>query len=263
MASGTGMDTDTIMTTDASLSLLRLLQLVSPSLPIGAFAYSQGLEWAVEAGWVCDQPTLEDWLSDQLQQSLTWVDLPLLLRMLDAASRGDMAAMAAWIDELIALRETAELRAEEANRGRALAELLDGLGLLDTFNAGGATRMQPAPPTSLGPSSPSPAPDWKPLLSRSQLAGFALAATAWEIDQSDVLAGYAWSWAENLTLAGIKLVPLGQTAGQRILTRLAGRIPAAVEQARDLPDTEIGASMPALAIASSLHETQYTRLYRS
>jgi urease accessory protein len=119
------------------------------------------------------------------------------------------------------------------------------------------------PPTSLGLRSPSPAANWKSLLSRSQLAGFAFAATAWEIDQTDTLAGYAWSWAENLTLAGVKLVPLGQTAGQRILTRLAGRIPAAMEQARDVPDGEIGASMPALAIASSLHETQYTRLYRS
>lgn len=238
------MDTNmaTATTIEGHPSLLRLLQLVSPSLPVGAFAYSQGLEWAVEAGWVCDEPTLEDWLSDQLAQALTWVDLPLLLRMLDAASCGAATPMGAWVDELIALRETAELRAEETNRGRALAELLHALGVLDS-------REHEA--------------DWRAILARSSLAGFAYAAAAWEIDHSDALAGYAWSWSENLTLAGLKLVPLGQTAGQRILTRLAGRIPAAVEQARRVPDAEIGASMPALAIASSLHETQYTRLYRS
>jgi urease accessory protein len=242
-------------------SLLRLLQLVSPSLPIGAFAYSQGLEWAVEAGWVCDEPTLEDWLSDQLAQTLTWVDLPLLLRMLDAASCGAALPMMAWIDELIALRETAELRAEEANRGRALAELLQALGVLDSAPTQrvAETRLE-RPDAGAGTAQ---AADWRAVLARSPLAGFAYAVAAWEIDQTDALFGYAWSWAENLTLAGVKLVPLGQTAGQRILMRLGTRMPEAVAQARRVTDAEIGASTPALAIASSLHEIQYTRLYRS
>ena len=243
MSTGTG----TAMPTEASLPLLRLLQLVSPSLPVGAFAYSQGLEWAVEAGWVRDERRLEDWLSDQLLQTLSWVDLPLLLRMLDAASRSAATEMAAWIDELIALRETAELRAEETNRGRALAELLHALGLLGSALPRSAERTAA----------------WRAILARSQLAGFAFAAAAWKIDQTDALLGYAWSWAENLTLAGVKLVPLGQTAGQRILARLAAQIADAVEQARLVTDAEIGASTPALAIASSRHETQYTRLYRS
>lgn len=232
----------------AKAPLLRLLQLVSPSLPVGAFAYSQGLEWAVESGWVDSESTLDGWLSDQLAHALTWVDLPLLLRMMDAASRGAEAPMSDWIDELIALRETAELRAEEASRGRALAELLHALGVLDR-----AMIQRGAEPRA----------DWRAILARSQLAGFAFAAAAWKIEPSDALLGYAWSWAENLTLAGLKLVPLGQTAGQRILSALAARIPAAVDHARLVADSEIGASTPALAIASSLHETQYTRLYRS
>ncbi|MGB5737632.1 MAG: urease accessory UreF family protein, partial [Thiohalocapsa sp.] len=75
--------------------------------------------------------------------------------------------------------------------------------------------------------------------------------------------GYAWAWAENLVLAGIKIVPLGQRQGQQVLQRLAARIPSAVESALLLADDEIGASNPALAIASANHETQYTRLFRS
>jgi len=242
-------DTVMSMTPERWLPLLRLLQLVSPTLPVGAFAYSQGLEWAVEAGWVCDEPSLEGWLSDQLDHALVWTDLPLLLRMMDAAALASDTQMAVWIDELLALRETAELRAEEGGRGRALAELLHALGLIDCVLGAGVDAEQAAA--------------WRTLLTRSQLAGFAFAAVAWEIEQSDGLLGYAWSWAENLTLAGVKLVPLGQTAGQRILNRLAARIPDAVDKALLVTDDEIGASTPALAIASSLHETQYTRLYRS
>jgi urease accessory protein len=232
--------------------LLRLLQLVSPSLPVGAFAYSQGLEWAVEAGWVSAEATLEGWLSDQLDNALAWVDLPLLARMMEAAVDRDPTAVSAWIDELMAMRETAELRAEESGRGRALAELLDSLGVL----ADGSAEHQPTPVAQQ-------ATVWKPVLSRSQLAGFAFAAARWNINTSDALIGYAWSWAENLTLAGVKLVPLGQTAGQRVLLRVADQIPDAVERSLSLEDAEIGAASPALAIASSLHETQYTRLFRS
>jgi len=122
----------------AALPLLRLLQLVSPSLPVGAFAYSQGLEWAVEADWIGDADEVEHWLDDQLQQAIARVDLPLLLRMQAAADVQDPPAMSAWIDQLLAMRETAELRAEEINRGRALAGLLGTLGLLDPAPTGQA-----------------------------------------------------------------------------------------------------------------------------
>jgi urease accessory protein len=233
-------------TTSPSLPLLRLLQLVSPSLPVGAFAYSQGLEWAVEAGWIGDAADVEAWLGDQLHQAVARVDLPLLARMQTVAGAGDADAMASWIDHLLALRETAELRAEEGNRGRALADLLVTLGLLDPAPAGQGA-----------------AGGWKALLARSQLAGFGYAAAAWHIDPADALAGYAWAWLENLTLAAVKIVPLGQSQGQQLLARLAATIPSAVAAARGLGDDDIGAASPALAIASSRHETQYTRLYRS
>ncbi|WP_089725989.1 urease accessory protein UreF [Candidatus Thiosymbion oneisti] len=224
--------------TDDPLPLLRLLQLVSPSLPIGGFAYSQGIEWAVEAGWIRSAEQLQAWLLDQLGNSLVNLDLPLLARMYDAARVRDLAAMIHWIDWLLAARETSELRAEEANRGRALADLLIAWELTG-------------------------ARDWKTTLARSQAAGFAFAAAAWAIPVRNTALGYAWGWLENLVLAGIKIIPLGRAQGQRILQRLAAEVPAAVARALALADHEIGASTPALAIASSAHETQYTRLFRS
>jgi urease accessory protein len=265
-----------ITTAEPHLRLLRLLQLVSPSLPVGAFAYSQGLEWAVEAGWVDAEPALADWLSDQLRQALTHIDLPILLRMIQAVRAEDAQAMAHWISELRALRETAELRAEEAGRGRALVDLLASLGLLgdgDSRPTGRAPKaivddaeVLPSRVTIDAAGMPVTAGQrahWRALLARSQLAGFAFATAAWRIEPSDALLGYAWSWAENLTLAGVKLIPLGQTAGQRLLLQLAEQIPGAVARAQALDDADLGASTPALAIASSRHETQYTRLYRS
>ena len=221
-----------------SLPLLRLMHLVSPSLPVGGFTYSQGIEWAVEAGWIRTAADLDAWLDDQLHQGLARLDLPLLLRMHAAATAQNPVAMDGWIDWLLAGRETAELRAEEGNRGRAMAALLTAWGLV-------------------------PDPTWVQVLTRSQAAGLAYAACAWGIAPRDMALGYAWGWLENLTLAGIKLVPLGQTQGQQLLQRLVAEIPGALGRAVDLADADIGSSSPALAIASGLHETQYTRLFRS
>jgi urease accessory protein len=214
------------------------MQLISPSLPVGAYAYSQGIEWAVEAGWIRSAEDLEAWLIDQLQGSFAVLDLPLLMRMWEACRRVDAGAAASWVDWLLASRETAELRAEEANRGRALAELLVALALPG-------------------------ARDWKPVLARSQAAGFAFAAIAWDVPKRESALGYGWGWLEGLVLAAVKIVPLGQTQGQAVLQRSIPILPPAVDRALRIRDREIGASSPALAIASSAHETQYTRLFRS
>jgi urease accessory protein len=220
------------------LPLLRLLQLSSGSLPIGGFTYSQGIEWAVESGWLRTAADIESWLADQLHAGLARVDLPLLLRMQAAAGAHDRAAMGAAIDRLIAARETSELRLEESNRGRALADLLV------SWRLDGAA-------------------DWRPLLARSYVAGFGFAAATWGLAPRPAATGYVWSWLEGLVLAGVKCVPLGQTQGQQVLLRLASLIPGALDQALSLADDAIGGSCPALAIASSAHESQYTRLFRS
>jgi urease accessory protein len=221
-----------------ALAQLRLLQLVSPALPIGAFTYSQGLEWAVEAGWVTDESSLSDWLLGLAEGGLRHVDLPILVRQYQAVADRDWAGLAHWSHYLLACRETRELRDEEINRGRALVSLLADLGLL-----GGDLDRRP--------------------FALCQAAGFALAAVRWSIPRRQAALGYAWGWLENQVAAGVKLIPLGQTAGQRLTAELAERLPGIVDRALDLPEEEIGASAPALAIASSQHETQYTRLFRS
>jgi urease accessory protein len=222
----------------SGLAELRLMQLVSPALPIGAFTYSQGLEWAVESGQLPDQQAVYDWLHGQIEDTLTYLDLPILIRLYQAVQGDDPDGVNYWSGYLLASRETSELRQEEINRGRALGRLLVDLDIKQ------ATRYREA-------------------MQLSQSAGFALAVVAWQIGLQQTLLGYSWGWLENQVAAAIKLVPLGQTAGQKLQLELAQLIPQAVELALQVSDTEIGASAPALAIASSMHETQYTRLFRS
>jgi len=218
------------------LSDLRLFQLISPSLPVGAFTYSQGLELAVEQGWVDSQAAFEGWLDGQLMQSLATLELPLLDRMLDAIEAENSAELLTLAQHLLAWRETKELRLEESQRGAALARLLPQLEIeLD------AEQLQACKLT--------------------QLAGIAIAAHQWQIERDKLFAGYLWSWLENAVMAGVKLIPLGQTQGQQTLKAMALRVEEAVASAKQV--TEPGSVTPALAIASSRHETQYTRLFRS
>lgn len=226
------------ITTTEALSRLRLLQLISPSLPVGAFTYSQGLEWSVECGWVEDEHALSQWVEGILQTGMAYVEIPLLVRLYRACAEEDETALDYWCDYLLASRETRELRDEERNRGRALASLLPELGLQ-------------APES------------WQPHFRRCQLAGFAYAAQQWSIPLDEAAPGYLWGWLENSVLAGVKIIPLGQTAGQRVLADLAEQIPEVTRLGLWLDDEQIGASCTAMAIASSRHETQYTRLFRS
>lgn len=219
---------------DGRLAGLRLLHLTSPSLPLGGFAYSQGLEWAVEQGWVKDETDLQDWLSGLMRYSMAQLDVPVLARCYRAWP-GDLMSLARWDRFLIASRETAELRREETDRGRMLMRCLEGM-------AGGEE------------------PAYRPV---SFVCAYSFAARRLRIALGDAAQGYLWSWLENQAAAAIRLIPLGQTAGQRALFRLAEEIPAAVDAGLSLPDDELGASAPALALASALHETQYTRLFRS
>ncbi len=219
-------------------ALLRLLHLVSPTLPTGAFSYSQGLEWAVENGWINDSESLASWLLDLAEHSMAYVDIPILSRMYSAIQNDDVEKLEHWCGMLLACRESSELQEEEQTRGRALATLLGNLNLL---KAG-------IPITSI---------------QRSQLAGYVMAATQWEISLQDATLGYVWAWLENQVITGIKIIPLGQTQGQQLLMQCNSEIPGIVDYGLQIKDQEIGASSPALALACSMHETQYTRLYRS
>jgi urease accessory protein len=219
------------------VALLRLFHLVSPALPVGAYAYSQGMEYAVQAGWVADEAAALAWLRGLAGRAVGTLDLPVLLRLAQAWQRGEAGAAAAWNERLLAARETQELRAEDQQLGRALLRILAGQGI----EPAAALLAQP----------------------QSFANGFALAGVRWGIAPPDLLSGYLWAWTENQVLAAIKLVPLGQSAGQRLLAALIEDMPAVVRAALALPDEDIGASAVSQSIASALHETQYTRLFRS
>lgn len=228
--------TTTTLTEDPH-ALLRLCHLVSPALPVGAYAYSQGLEYAVHAGWVTDEGSTWHWLDGLSRYAVGTLDLPILWRLYAAWAAGDTSAVEQWNAQLIAARETQELRAEDLHLGGALARVLKELELPEALE-------WLERPTSLA-------------------AMFALAAVRWRIAAADMLRGYLWAWTENLVLAAVKLVPLGQSAGQRLLHRLIAPMPGIVERATQLRDEEIGVGVLSQTLASSWHESQYSRLFRS
>lgn len=224
-----------------SLALTRLLQLASPALPVGAYTYSQGLEWAVEAGAVKDEVGALSWIVDQLEWNLGRYEAPLLLRMLEAWTVGAGDAVRELDAEYLATREGAELRAETLQMGYSMQRLLQELGDF--------------PPPLLDAVAVSPAP--------TLMLGWSCAAAAWQIPPADALTAWLWSWAENQTMAALKAVPLGQAAGQRLLQEVGRRLPAVVERALTLAEAEYSNFAPGFAIACCNHETQYTRLFRS
>jgi urease accessory protein len=225
----------------ATTALLQLIRLASPSLPVGGFSYSEGIESAVDAGLVGDEASAGAWLVDQLELGIGRSDLPVAARALAAWQRGDRDAVAAWNAWLATTRETHELRRQSEQMGRSLAQWLRQRGASDD-RAAFLDALAPAP---LWP------------------VAFALAAADSGASARAVLASLAAGWAENATQAALKAVPLGQAAAQRILAALSAAIPDAVDRALAMATSEMQAFAPMLAILSSQHEEQYSRLFRS
>lgn len=217
--------------------LARLLQLASPTLPVGAYTYSQGLEWAVESGVIRDEASALQWIGDMLQGSVGCFEAPLLAQMSAACAAQDLARLTQLNARYLASRESAELRAETLQMAYSLLRLLDELGTEAILARQLSTPTFPAV--------------------------WASVAQAWEIEAEDALSAYFWSWIENQTMAALKTVPLGQSAGQRILLALGQEIAALTLQARTLQEIDYSNFAPGFAIACSRHETQYSRLFRS
>jgi len=227
-------------------SLLSALHLASPALPVGGFAYSQGLEQAIEDRWVCDVDQAYVWIRDVMRLSLARQELPWWLRCYDAAKSAQWDLLLEANTELCALRETAEFRLESLQMGYSMAKLFEqwpGTRLLAELSAHRAERG-----ASIAWSYPA--------------AYAALAATS-GVDHDTALAAYLWSWVENQVLAAMKTVPLGQIEGQQLLHRLKEDISAACEIAKAADMTQTGSAALGLALASARHETQYSRLFRS
>ena len=219
-----------------SPSSIRLWQLISPTLPVGTFCYSQGMEYAVEAGWIEDEQAASEWVLGQIRNNLSRLEVPVFLRMYDAWQCGDLETIKHWNDVTLALRESSESYEQDRTLGLAMIRLLGGLDVrlpdIETDDTGFIT-------------------------------AFSFACNHWSIDKLEAVHGLLWSWCENQVAAAIKLVPLGQTSGQRILSSAIEPIMASIEYGMSCEDEEVGLSAPGIAIAGALHETQYSRLFRS
>ncbi len=223
-----------------STTLLRLLQLASPSLPIGAYTYSQGLEASIEAGWVKDEESARTWITESLGVVADF-EAPILWRLLKAFSARDAEAITCWTERFVAARDTAEFRAETIQMGYSLGKLVMDLKMGDeTLRAMLASLSEIPLPTA-----------------------FACAAEALAVPHESALLGMLFSLAENQVLVCVKSVPLGQLSGQRLLLSLHPIIESASLYARGLGDDELCNWAPGLSLLSMQHETQYSRIYRS
>jgi urease accessory protein len=224
------MDTRTATSTITTDGLLPLLWLASPALPVGGFSYSEGLEAAVDAALVHDEASASEWLVQQLHLTLARADLVIVKRAIIAWRDNDLAQVRALDDWMLQTRETSELRQQTQQMGRSMGEWMKNIQ-----SPAGADYTYPV--------------------------AWALAVSRFDVDLRDALHAFAFGWAENMVQAAVRVVPLGQSAGQRILSRLAHEIPAAVAEAIACEDPQ--AFSPMLAILSSRHENQYSRLFRS
>src|SRR5450830_75235 len=222
-------------------ALLHLLQLTSPSLPIGAYSYSQGLESAIENGTVKNEAGARAWIVDTLHEVVARFEAPVLWRLLQAFAQRDSAAVAGWNERFIAARDTAEFRAETIQMGYSLSKLAVDLHIGDDkLRALLQSHVEVPLPTAL-----------------------AYAAVAMNVPHDAALLGMLFSWAENQVLVCVKSVPLGQVAGQRLLLSLQPELETAAKVAQELADDELSNWSPGLSLLSMQHEVQYSRLYRS
>lgn len=235
------MSTNQQPTVASDLALLGLMQLISPALPIGAFAWSQGLESAFELGWVNNEQELGQWLEGVLDDGLTRCELPVLARLQNCWANKDSEGLAYWNDWLHACRETAELSDEGARLGQALMRLLTSLEIQPQLEQGDAELPEE--------------PDY--------VTVFAWVAYQRLVPVRESLLGFAWGWLENQLAVACKALPLGHTAAQRLNEQLRPKLVTAIDTALALTDQQLGPILPGLALASAQHETQYSRLFRS
>jgi urease accessory protein len=232
-----------------------LLQLSSQALPVGGYSHSHGLEAAIEHEIVSEESSLSAWIFDVLEFSITSFEIPCMLSMSAAWTGSNPGAIAVLNDEFLSARESAEIRAAAVQMGFSLRSLLCNLPDVpaDTLDALRAIREPSLP------------------------CVWSAAAAAWQIEPREAVIGYLWSWAENQVLVAMKAVPIGQSAGQRVLLAVGSKIAAlgARMDRSEMDSSEMGGAgemegmwsgsnfCPGLAILSSQHETQYSRLFRS
>ncbi|MCU0532642.1 MAG: urease accessory protein UreF [Hydrococcus sp. Prado102] len=220
-------------------SLLHLLQLASPALPVGAYSYSEGLETLVDREVINNKETLEDWIEDELKYGSIRIETAIMLRSYHSVCQNDLEALDKWNAWLSAARDTEELRQQSWQMGRSLLKLF--VELQPQYSVFASAIDAPC----------------------NYAVAFGVAAACWQIEERVAAIGYLQSWTANIISAGVRLIPLGQTAGQQILINLHDLIVRVTQEILLLEDEEMSSCSWGLALASMAHQTQYTRLFRS
>ena len=229
------------------IQLNRLLQLCSANLPVGGFSFSQGLEYAVEMGWLTSPQMTKSWININLEESIAETDIAILKRLFIALSENEIKAgynfetFKYWNTHLIACRESNELLLADLAMGKALIRLVKQLDSIDI----------------------KPYQEIVALKEISFVSAFALCAHVFKLDLISAQSGYCWTYIDNQVAAATKLVPLGQTQAQNLLFELTENTELIIKKSNSIADDDIGTSLPHLAMASAWHETQYSRLFRS
>ncbi|MBZ8179970.1 urease accessory protein UreF [Oscillatoria salina] len=220
-------------------ALLNLLQLASSTLPVGSYSYSEGLEALVDSEIINNQDQFYLWLENELTYGAIRIETAVMLRSYDCLSKSDLTGLNSWNGWLSAARETKELRQQSWQMGQSLLELLISLQPSLQF--------------------------LKDVIEDecNYAIAFGIAASYWQINVEATTIGYLYSWLNNTINSGVKLIPLGQTTGQKLLFKLRPLIVKITEEIFALSDEELASCSWGLALASMEHETQYSRLFRS
>lgn len=221
-----------------SRSLLSLMQLISPNFPTGGFIYSRGLEFAIESGWVSSVKSFLDWERQWIYGQLICLELPMLKRCYYYTKVNDVMNFKQCALKILSYLDTSELRLEEKQRGKAISKLI--LQWYSPINN-----------------------CWVSAFEYSGLASIAWLGYSWNIPIEDLALGYSYNMLESSIMVGLKLVPFGQKTAQKLLRYLIDFLPNAWDRANLIKDNELGNSFLLQSIASSCHEDQYSRLFRS
>lgn len=235
------MNINSMVQEASPLKLNRLLQLCSANLPVGGFSFSQGLEYAIDNGWISNAQETEDWVTVTLVENIARTDLPIMSRLYAALEQDDLTEFNKWNQLVVATRESSELRLADLAMGKALVRLLMQLNSINIEKYHEVLLQKNV----------------------SFVSAFTVAAYVFTLTLNETQSGFCWTYIDNQVAAATKLVPLGQTQAQNLLFEITEQVEQAVKIANALTDDEIGASLPHLAMASAWHETQYTRLFRS
>lgn len=222
-------------------SLLNLLQLASPALPVGAYSYSEGVETLAAQGAVSSGTDLLHWLTQELVSGAIRAETAVMGWVYEAATQEDAATIARWNQWLSAFRETEEMRLQSWQMGRSLLRLFSDL--------------EPALAERL--------PDGLREGNCNFAIAYGLVAQAWQVPLESARLAYLQSWAANLISAGVRVVPLGQTEGQRLIRQLAEPLQQARREIQQMTEADLAACSWGVSLASMQHETQYSRLFRN